>query len=102
MSTTETPTGTELFDGSQYEVPFPKVDNREVNELQLRLSGQLNLDRHNAEHVALVESLRLGRYVRFTVTANVAAKGQTIKATDEAEIVTHHVGLKLHGIEPTV
>lgn len=90
---------TELFDGSQYEIPFPKIDGKDVNELALSLGGHLKLDRHNEEHVHLIESLTLGRYVTFTVTASVASKGQTVKIGEDSEIVTHQVGLKLHSIE---
>lgn len=86
----------ELFDPTPYQIPFPKIDGHEVNELALRLAGNLALNRNDPEHVALIESLTLGRHVRFIVTATVVSKGQTFK---DDEQVTHTVGLKLHMIE---
>ncbi len=99
MSTLEAP-NTELFDSSQYAIPFPKADGKEVDELALRLGGQLKLDRHNPEHVALIESLTLGKYVALNITASVDSKGQTVKVGEDTETVTYQVGLKLHTIEP--
>lgn len=91
-------TDTALFDGTTYEIPFPKIDGKNVDELALRLGGELKLDRNNEDHVHLIESLTLGRYVRLTVTATVNSKGQTVKTTEDSETVTHHVGLKLDSI----
>ncbi len=86
-----------LFDTTDYQIPFPKIDNKEVSEIALRLTGNLKLDRNNPEHVSLIESLTLGRYVMLNITASVDSKGQTIKSDDE---VTYYVGLKLHSLEP--
>src|SRR5436190_21048492 len=88
---------TELFDSTEYAVPFPKADGKEVTALALNLSGSLRLNRNDPEQVALIESLTLGRVVQLSVTAGVSGKGQQIREdSDGSEIVTHTVSLKLH------
>jgi len=90
---------TELFDGAEYEVPFAKADGKEVTALALNLSGSLRLNRNDPEHVALIESLTLGRIVQLSVMAGVSGKGQQIREDNEGqELVTHTVSLKLHEV----
>ena len=89
----------EIFDGKEYEVPFAKVEGKEVNELALRLGGVLKLNRNDTDHVALIESLALGRMMTLTVTASVADKGQSVReGVDGTETVTYSVGLKIHEV----
>jgi hypothetical protein len=88
-----------LFEGQEYEVPFPQVDGKEVTDLVLRLGGSLMLNRNDPAHAALIESLTLGKYVTLEVSASVDGKGQNIRTDDEKETVTHHVALKLHAVE---
>src|SRR6266496_2236510 len=90
---------TELFDGTKYEVPFAKADGKEVTALALNLSGSLRLNRNDPDHVALIESLTLGRIVQLSVMAGVSGKGQQIREDNEVqELVTHTVSLKLHEV----
>ncbi len=90
---------TELFDSKEYEVPFPKADGKEVTDLVLRLAGVLKLNRNDPEHVALIESLSLGRVVSLTVTAGVDSKGQSVKEDiSGAEAVTYTVGLRVYEV----
>jgi hypothetical protein len=92
---------TELFNGEEYRVPFPQVDEKEVTNIALRLGGGLELNRHDPEHVALVESLSLGRMISLTVTASVDAKGQVLKQDAYGkEKLTHTVALRIHEVEP--
>jgi hypothetical protein len=92
----------ELFDGREYEIPFPLADGKEVNELVLRLGGTLKLNRNDPEHVALVESLNLGRIVNLSVTAAVASKGASVKEDiGGVETVTHNVALQIHDLVET-
>lgn len=80
MSATETPTqDSELFDGSEYKIPFPLQDGKEVTDLVLRLSGNLKLNRNDPEHVSLIESLTLGRVVSLNIIAGVGGKGVDVK-----------------------
>jgi hypothetical protein len=91
-----------LFDGEAYRVPFPQADGKEVDELVLRLSGSLKLNRHHPDDVALIEGLRLGRHVTLLVSASVDGKSQSVKVDQEGqETVTHAVGLRMHSVEPT-
>ena len=100
MTTIETPDA--LFVASQYDIPFPKADGKEVDRIIIGLSGNLELDRNNPDHTQLVESLTLGRYLQLNVTASVDAKAQAVKATEDGtETVSHTVRLKLHSVEPT-
>jgi hypothetical protein len=89
----------ELFEGKQYEIPFPKADGKEVTDLVVRLAGNLKLNRNDPEHVALIESLNLGRMVELRITAGVDSKGQSVKEDiDGTETVTYSVGLRLHEV----
>jgi hypothetical protein len=98
-ATAQDPTD-ELFDSTNYQIPFPKADGHEVTDLVLRIAGTLKLNRHDPNHVKLIEDLNLGRYTTLTVTASVDGKAQTIRHdTNDQEIVTHTVGLKLHSAE---
>lgn len=95
MTITEAP----MFDTDQYKVPFPKVDDKEVTDLVLRLGGSLKLNRNDPEHAGLIESLTLGKYVTLTVTASVDGKFDSIRSDEDKELVTHTVALKLHTAE---
>lgn len=89
----------ELFDGTEYEIPFAKADGKEVTALALNLSGSLRLNRNDPGHVALIESLTLGRIVQLSVMAGVSGKGQQVReGSDGNEVVTHTVSLKLHEV----
>jgi hypothetical protein len=95
MSTTEA----ELFNGSEYAVPFPAVDEKEVADLVVRIGGSIRLNRNDPEHAAFVESLTLGRHVELAVLASVDGKGQSIRFdSDDNESVTYVVALKAHSL----
>ncbi len=92
---------TELFDSTDYQIPFPKADGHEVTKLVLRLGGSLELNRNDPEHTALVESLTLGKHIDLSVTASVDGKTQQVRFdADDNQIVTHAVSLRLHTIDP--
>jgi hypothetical protein len=96
MSATET----ELFDGTEYVVPFPQADGHQVTDLALRIAGSLRFNRNDPDHATMIESLTLGRVVTLEVTASVDAKLQGIRHdADGNEIVTHTVGLKIHTVD---
>jgi len=98
MSTTAEP---ELFDSSEYRVPFPQADGHEVTDIVLRLGGTIRLNRNDPDHAALVESLTLGRHLDLAVSVSVDSKAQGIRFdSDDRELVTHLVGLKIHSVEP--
>jgi hypothetical protein len=89
-----------LFNSDEYRVPFPKADGKEVNRLLVRLGGSIELNRNDPEHVALIESLELGRMQALTVTASVDGKGQSFRQDAMGEeIVTHTVALRIHDVE---
>ncbi len=89
----------ELFDGAEYEVPFPQADGHTVNRLVIRLRGNIEQNRNDPDQTAFVEALRLGKYVALTCTASVSGKTQTFAEDAEgAEVVTHLVTLRVHEV----
>lgn len=90
----------DLFPGSDYEVPFPKVDGHNVTDLVLRLGGKLELNRNDPDHTAFIESLTLGRTVELRVVASVESKAQQLRGSEESEQTVFVVGLRMHSAEP--
>lgn len=89
-----------LFDSQEYEVPFPKADDKEVTDLVLRLAGTIKLNRNDSDHAALLESFRLGGVHALAVTVGVEGKSQTARENSVGtESVTHTVGLRILEIE---
>lgn len=98
MTTTEE----ELFDATQYEIPFPTIDGHKVDDLTLKLGGAINLSRNDPQHTALMESLTLGRRIRLVSYGIVTAKNHSVRRDIEGnELVTHAIGIKIESIEET-
>lgn len=89
----------ELFDTTKYQVPFQQADGHDVTDLVLRLAGTLKLNRNDPDHVALIDSLTLGRNVELRVFASVEGKAQSVRFQGDDEIVTYTVGVRLHSAE---
>ncbi len=96
-----TMTEQELFDSKEYEVPFPQADGREVDQLVVRVSGRLVLNRNDPEQAAMIEGFTLGRYVTLTVLASVDGKHNGLSVNSGGvEVVSHTVTLGVQSLEP--
>lgn len=96
--------GGELFDGSQFEMPIPKLDGHVSDKLVLSFGGSVQLDRLMNDDLELIERFRLGQHVMLKVEATVSGKGFSHSekaATDtkaEEEVVTYAVKLRVHSV----
>lgn len=88
----------ELFDASAFAVGST-VDGKDIDEIQVSLSGSVKFPGDLAEAQDLFEALRLGKPVDITVTAYVATKAGAYKESKDGDpIVTGKVGLKVLGL----
>ena len=87
-----------LFDAAPYTIP--KLDGHVADKVTLAFGGSVELDRLVEDDLALVEGLRLGQDVTFTVQCTVAGKGftHTTKADDE-EQVAYTAKLRVHSVD---
>lgn len=95
----------ELFDGTAFDAPIPKLDGHVADKLVVAVGGSVTLDRLMNDDVEMIDSLLLGRDVDMVVTATVAGKGFThsVKGADgeEEEVVAYAVKLKVHSLRRT-
>lgn len=86
-----------LFDGRLYELP--KLDGHVADRLVLAFGGSVELDRNVQDDLEVIEGLRLGQDVTFTVEATVAGKGfsHATKANED-EQVGYTVRLRVHSV----
>ncbi len=88
----------DLFPGSAYDLPIPKVDGKKADKLVLSIGGTIELDRTDQDDLDLIEALELGRDTTLTVAGTVAAKGFAFKATDDDEATTFQVKVRVHTV----
>jgi hypothetical protein len=89
-----------VFDAAMYDLPIPETDGYKPKNITIRFVGVVNLDRTNEEHLAFVESLRLGIPVRVIVTGSVSGKGFTHRVNSEGdEEVGYYASLRIADVE---
>jgi len=84
----------------EHQRSIPAVDGYKAEKITIRFVGVVDLDRTDSEHLAFVESLRLGLPVRVIVTGSVSGKGFThrVKSTDDEE-VGYYASLRVADVE---
>jgi hypothetical protein len=98
VSAVETPPITQdegLFDGKQFEVPYPERDGATVGKIVERFAGSFELNRNDEEDTQHAESARYGQMRRFTVIASLA--GRATSGSDDQ--VTETLVWKIHSVE---
>lgn len=89
----------ELFDSTEYEIPFTPKTAERTDELVVRLNGGIKLNRNDPAHTSLVEALELGQFVQLAVTASVDGTAHSRRTdSDDTEKITYVVALKAHTI----
>lgn len=93
----ETPGG-ELFDGTQYDLPIPKLDGHKADVLRLAIGGQIDLDLYDQQALEFLNNLKLGQDLELTLTVHVSGTAwrHNLKGEDQADHVVHQVALKAH------
>lgn len=93
----------ELFDGTKYDLPIPKLDGHRADVLKLSFGGSVELDLVRAGNLDHFDSLKFGQEVELQITAIVGKKQWSIRRNDETgeETVTHTIGLAVHSYEET-
>lgn len=104
MSTTTEPAAapdSELFDGTQYDLPIPKLDGHKADVLRVAISGTIDLDLYDNDSLAWLNTLKLGREHNLAVTVRVTGSAwrHTLKGDDHTEHVVHQAALKIVGLE---
>ena len=90
----------ELFAGADYDIPYPAADGKEVDQIAISVRGTLKLNRFDKQHVAFMESLRLGKQIRLSVVATCTGKTHTVRSDSESnETITHAAGLQIEFID---
>lgn len=92
-----------LFDSAPFEVKFPRADGRKVDEIAIKISGTIVLDRNSQADCDFVKSLHLGDDVELRFGALVRQKGPVLRKTGNdddgyEETVSHVVALKAHSL----
>lgn len=92
-----------LFSPHAYDDPRLKLetkDGRHVNEIVLKFTGTITLNRRVPNDVALYKSLTLGKEVSYRVEANVAGNADTIKPATEktGELLVGTRTLRVHSL----
>jgi hypothetical protein len=100
VSTTATPEGVELFDGTQYD-SRPEIDGYRPDLMKLALSGSIDIDPSDQQQMEWFNNLRLGRLGVLTVTYSVAGKvtRHGVKGEAEEDHIVHQVTLKVHRVD---
>ena len=100
MSTTQTPPGSELFDGSQYDLPIPELDGHRADTLRIAVGGSIDLDLYDQHALDWLNQLKLGQNLELTVTLHVTSSSwrHSVKGEDQQDHVIHQVALKATSI----
>jgi hypothetical protein len=89
----------ELFDGSEYDLPVPRMDGEKADTIKIKTGGGIEVEVTNEEWLKFIDGLKLGQSVTLTVEALVAGKGMATKEDDAGELTTTYtVALKTHTI----
>ena len=84
MSVSAVPTRDEkLFEEQR---PVLRADDGDPDQIEVALTGTIQLDRTNAEHVKLFNGLRLGRHLDVVVAAVVVAQPRRVKFDSDANV----------------
>jgi hypothetical protein len=87
----------ELFDGSQYDLPVPSVDGEKADTIKVKLGGGIEIEVTNEEWLKTLDGLKLGSSVTLKIEALVAGKGMVTREDDEGVLTTTYtVALKAH------
>lgn len=89
-----------LFAAAQYDDPklyLDKVDEKDVDKIRVEFSGSVMLDRKDAEDVALIRSLKLGKplELRVAATCNSKKTGYTTGKEGDLDAIVFTGGLKI-------
>lgn len=86
----------DLFPGSAYDLPIPKLDGHKADKLVIALGGTIELDRTSSEDLDLIAALDLGTDIELAIVAAVAGKGFALKASEGDETTTYRISLRAH------
>lgn len=93
------PIGDALFDGTRYQQPVPTLDGHRADTLKVAFGGAVEIDLMIEDDLEWFKTLQFGQEVELRVTAKVAKVGWAHKTgADDAETVTHTLGLAVHSI----
>lgn len=93
MSTVE---DTELFDSSEYKIPYPTRDGLEVAKITERYSGSFERDRNNRDDAERAGSAQIGQLRRATIIYSLS--GRANSAIDDGS-VSETLVWRIHSVE---
>jgi hypothetical protein len=94
---------TAIVDRSQYEredLQIPKIDGQTIDQIAMKVSGRIVLDRSDPSDVAVYNEITLGREVTLLVEAKCVATGATGATNREGDldVVIGIKGIKVHSL----
>lgn len=80
MSTVTQPAA---FDATVYDLPIPKADGMKADRLAITVTGTINLDRTDAEHLEMLNRFQLGQEATILCKAVCVGKPSTYRPGDD-------------------
>lgn len=96
MSAVEQEQGSELFDSSEYKVPYPQRDGLEVAKITERYSGSFERDRNNPEDAERAGAAVIGQLRRAVVIYSLSGRANNV--IDDGS-VSETLVWRIHSVE---
>ncbi len=92
----------ELFDGTTYDTPVPRLDGHRADTVKLAFAGAVEIDLHDNHQLDHFRALRLGQEIELHITARVAKNTWAHRIADPEtgeENVVHQIGVAVVGYD---